>query len=53
MAARSQLPTDTSQVPETCSETSWEAMQYMDLTYRMFPMEHETEQKVTAIPCTS
>lgn len=52
-AARSQLLTDTSQVPEAHSETRWEVMQYMNLTYSLFPMGRETEQKVIAIPYTS
>ena len=52
-AARSQLLTDTSQVPEAHSKTSWKVMQYMDLTFSMYSMGHETEQKVTAVPCTN
>lgn len=52
-AARSQLLIDTTQVPKAHSEIGWQVMQCRELTYSMFPTGHETEQKVTAIPCTS
>lgn len=49
-AARSLLLTDTSQVPEAHSETGCEVTQYMDFTFNMFHIGHETAQKVTSIP---
>lgn len=52
-AARSQLLIDTTQVPEAHSEIGWKVMQCTELNYSMLPIGHETEQKVTAIPCTS
>lgn len=52
-AVRSQLLRDTTQVPEAHLEIAWQVMQCTELTYSIFPTGHETQQKVTAIPCTS
>lgn len=49
-AARSLLLTDTSQVPEAHSETGCEVTEYMDFTFNMFPMGHETAQKLQLFP---